>query len=159
MKRNGRVDRVREIDLSVKLDEDSLGDEELEEMESSEEEVPRSSQVKEEQVEEEEASSPHRQQQQQQQPSTSMQGFRDRVSGQFLSLVHRSATGSEKSTVEDESPPASPAGISASVANQLKNEVSFGRREAVLVESFSNFRLMVECVFCSCQRRGWKFPD
>jgi hypothetical protein len=136
-KRNGRVDRVREIDLSVKLDEDSLGDEELEEMESSEEEVPRS-QVKEEQVEEEEASSP------QQQPSTSMQGFRDRVSGQFLSLVHRSATGSEKSTVEDESPPASPAGITASVANQLKNELLAARMEiSRLSEENGQFRSML----------------
>lgn len=115
---SGRVDRVSKIDLSVKLDEDSVDDED-EEMESSEgpeEDVPRS--VK----DEEDAGSP--------QPHKLQQGHENGLTERGTQLliqsqsgVHRSTTASERSTVEDESPPSSPAGLSAYDANELKNEV------------------------------------
>lgn len=115
---SGRVDRVSKIDLSVKLDEDSVDDED-EEMESSEgpeEDVPRS-------VKDEDAGSP--------QPHKLQQGHENGLTERGTQLliqsqsgVHRSTTASERSTVEDESPPSSPAGLSASDANELRNEVS-----------------------------------
>jgi len=122
---SGRVDRVSKIDLSVKLDEDSVDDED-EEMESSEgpeEDVSLRKRHVHGVEDEEDACSP--------QPSKLQQGhesgFRERgtqVLIQSQSVAHRSTTVSERSTVEDESPPSSPAGLSASAAHELKNEVS-----------------------------------
>lgn len=95
---SGRVDRVSKIDLSVKLDEDSVDDED-EEMELGGS------------VKDEEACSPS--------------GHENRP---VLELAtNKGGTASERSTVEDDvdSPPSSPAagGLSASAATQLKNEV------------------------------------
>lgn len=131
---SGRVDMVKKIDLSVKLDEDSVDEDE--EMESSEpDEDTRSRDQHMASVKDEELA------------STSIQrsghenhGFRETtlVLGS-QSLVHRSATGSERSTVEYDSPPSSPAGLSASAANQLKKEVTnaySGRRS----HRFNNFQ-------------------
>lgn len=136
---SGRVDRVSKIDLSVKLNEDSVDDED-EEMESSEgpeEDVPRSAK------DEEDAGSP--------QPHKLQQGhengFTERGAQlliQSQSGVHRSTTASERSTVEDESPPSSPAGLSASDANELKNELQAARMEiSRLCEENDRFRAML----------------
>ena len=158
----GRVDMVSKIDLSVKLDEDSVDeDEEMESSEGGEDldthmglargnDYPTSTTVK-----DEEASSA--------QPKLKMAGlasslqyvsggahelnghgipglafkcevagcgsvFQERTQLGSHSLVHRSTTASDqRSTVEDESPPLSPAGsLSASAAfNQLNKEVHF----------------------------------
>ena len=151
---SGRVDMVSKIDLSVKLDEDSVDEDE--EMESSDgpedldthmslsrgNDHPMSTTVK-----DEETNSP--------QPKLKLASsqqygggshenghgtpgmpfkceslgcesvFRERTELVSHSLIHRSTTASERSTVEDDSPPSSPAGsLSASAAfNQLKNEV------------------------------------
>lgn len=109
---SGRVDMVSKIDLSVKLDEDSVDEDE--EMESSEDVAPlQMASVK----DEENTSSPGRHENQQH------HGFRD-TTLELATSQHRSNTASERSTVEDvDSRPSSPAGLSASAANQLTNEV------------------------------------
>lgn len=147
----GRVDMVSEIDLSVKLDEDSVDEDE--EMESSEgpEDLDThislsrgNDQSLSSAVKDEEASSPKPKlqfssAQQYGAPHENGHGvtpckceivgcgstFRDRTQLVSHSLVHRSTTASERSTVEDDSPPSSPVGVlSASAAlSQLKNEV------------------------------------
>jgi hypothetical protein len=138
----GRVDMVSKIDLSVKLDEDS-GDEEMESSEGPGEDLdthmslsrghdhgPKSSTAK-----DEEANSP--------QPKLQLasfhenghhgmpfkcevagcgSAFRERTQLVSHSLVHRSTTASERSTVEDDSPPSSPP-RSLTALNQLQNEV------------------------------------
>ncbi|KAG0590349.1 hypothetical protein KC19_1G092200 [Ceratodon purpureus] len=171
----GRVDMVSKIDLSVKLDEDSVDEDE--EMESSDgpedldthmslsrgNDHPMSTTVK-----DEETNSP--------QPKLKLASsqqygggshenghgtpgmpfkceslgcesvFRERTELVSHSLIHRSTTASERSTVEDDSPPSSPAGsLSASAAfNQLKNELLAARTEiGRLCEENSRFRSMV----------------
>jgi len=115
---SGRVDMVSKIDLSVKLDEDSVDEDK--EMESSEpeEDVSRGDD-KMACVKDEDASSP--------QQSGHENGFRETTLELAVSqgMLHRSTTASERSTVEDlDTPPSSPARLSAPAANQLKNEVT-----------------------------------
>lgn len=137
---SGRVDRVSKIDLSVKLDEDSVDDED-EEMELVAS------------VKDEEASSPS--------------GHENRL---VLELAtNKGGTASERSTVEDvDSPPSSPAagGLSASAANQLKNEVLGARIEiarlreendryrSILTQLSSEYYNLQMHVVASMQRRS-----
>ena len=126
---SGRVDMVSKIDLSVKLDEDSIDeDEEMESSELPSDDVqtgPRCL-VPSVIVKDEEASSP-----QPQFPAPSKRSgfpFKREASeafGEQALMRHIIATGSDRSTVEDEeSPSSSPnASLSASAATQLKHEV------------------------------------
>lgn len=162
---SGRVDMVRKIDLSVKLDEDSVDDDE--EMESSEPEehdhtmsdhyMPS--------VKYEEVSSPQpRLQLGSQQYHHSGCTFKCEVEGcgsvygsrdELLShsLTHRGTSASDRSTVEDDTPPTSPAGLPASEPIQLQSELREARLEIKrLAEENEYFHSMLTHLTLECHK-------
>ncbi|KAG0579117.1 hypothetical protein KC19_4G074400 [Ceratodon purpureus] len=148
---SGRVDMVSKIDLSVKLDEDSVDEDE--EMESSElpveEDVqtgPAGGRLVSVTVKDEEASSPQPEFQAPSQHSfvtlkrEGSEAFGEQ-GAQFDRMLHRNinVTGSDRSTVEDdESPPSSPN------TRKLRNELLAARNEITrLSEENIRFRSML----------------